>query len=376
MAVMQQTARRTDLDRLRLLACLSTFVYHAIQVFDLNPYYHLKSVTASPALDVAARLLHAVRMPLFFLIAGMVGFAALARLSDREVIVRRAWRLLPPFLFGIILLTPIIKYFEVLDGRSISWRGITALDGPPPDPLLLLRLYFTRLRWFSWSHMWFPLYLLLFGALLLPVMRAMARTDASARRLSPATVLSLPLLVLVVVELVLRPVFPWHIPNLFWDWASVSVYLTCMTAGAAFIRNPQIEIVLQRWVLAFTALAGCGAALYLGTDVGPWRSIGRAVWLWGLLCTAIGLGPWLARGRIAGERALSDGALPIYVLHHVPLIVIAYAVKDLPWPIWQRYGVIVLGAFAVTLLLYLALVRPFNIMRSVFGMPPRAQRSN
>ena len=64
--------RRRDLDRLRILACFSTFCYHAVQVFDLNPYYHLKSNTLSPGIDVAARLLHAVRMPLFFLIAGMV----------------------------------------------------------------------------------------------------------------------------------------------------------------------------------------------------------------------------------------------------------------------------------------------------------------
>ncbi len=82
--------RRRDIDRLRVLACLSTFCYHALQVFDLNPYYHLKSATPSPALDVAARLLHACRMPLFFLLAGMVGYLALQRYSDREFFRQRA----------------------------------------------------------------------------------------------------------------------------------------------------------------------------------------------------------------------------------------------------------------------------------------------
>ena len=42
--------RRRDLDRLRVLACLSTFFYHAIQIFDLNPYYHIKSLTLSPSI--------------------------------------------------------------------------------------------------------------------------------------------------------------------------------------------------------------------------------------------------------------------------------------------------------------------------------------
>ena len=74
-----------------------------------------------------------------------------------------------------------------------------------------------------------------------------------------------------------------------------------------------------------------------------------ALWLWAFLCTAIGAGPWLRSGRIRGEAYLSEGALPIYVLHHVPLILIAWRVKDLPWPIWQRYGLIVAGSLAVTL---------------------------
>ena len=65
------------------LACLSTFAYHAIQVFDLNPYYHLKSNTCRRPRSMWRRIwLHAVRMPLFFLISGMVGFTVAQRLSD------------------------------------------------------------------------------------------------------------------------------------------------------------------------------------------------------------------------------------------------------------------------------------------------------
>ena len=128
---MGQSTRRKDLDRIRIAACFSTFCYHAIQVFDLNPYYHVKSNTLSPVLDVAARLLHAVRMPLFFMIAGMAGFLALQRHSDRDLVRQRARRLLPPFFIGIILFTPVVKYLELLDGRSIDWRGIIQLDASP-----------------------------------------------------------------------------------------------------------------------------------------------------------------------------------------------------------------------------------------------------
>ena len=369
------SGRRKDLDRLRIIACLSTFCYHAVQVFDLNPYYHVKSNTLSPAIDVAARLLHAVRMPLFFMIAGMVGFLAMQRYSDREFMRQRAWRLLPPFLVGIVFLTPIVKYIEMLDGRSIDWRGIILTDVVVPDLPTFLRRYFTQQRWFSWSHMWFPAYLLLLGAVLMPAMRALAR-KAWPPRLPHWLGLALPLLALVTIELVLRPIFPHHVPNLIWDWASMSVYIVVMLAGATMIHWPMLETALQRGLPLSLLLAALGITLYLGFDIWPWRGIGRAMTLWATLCIVIGLGPWLGRGRISGERYMTEAVLPLYVLHHVPLLVIAFAVKDQPWPIGQRYLLIVFGSFAISLAAYHLLVRPFAIMRTAFGLPPQVPRTS
>jgi glucans biosynthesis protein C len=362
-------ARRIDLDRLRVAACLSTFAYHAIQVFDLNPYYHLKSNTLSPALDVAAHLLHAVRMPLFFFISGMVGFAVALRVPARQLIWQRAVRLLPPFALGIIFLAPIIKHYELLDGRSIRWNGLVAVTDPLPSVAVFLQFFFTRIKWFSWSHMWFPLYLLIISVLLLPVLYALGRTKAMP--LPTAGMACIPFAFLLAVELVLRPIFPFHIPNLFWDWASVSVYVICFVSGAGLMQWPELEALAQRWLRVSLLLALCGGALYVGMP-GMWaRSVGRALWLWAFLCVAIGAGPWLRSGRIAGEAYLSEGALPIYVLHHVPLILIAWRVKDLPWPIWQRYGVIVAASLATTLVIYHVMVRPYDAVRLLFGMPPR-----
>lgn len=363
--------RRRDLDRLRIAACLSTFCYHAVQVFDLNPYYHVKSDTLSPSIDVAARLLHAVRMPLFFFIAGMVGFLALRRYSDREFMRQRAVRLLPPFVLGILLLTPAVKYIEMLDGRSINWRGIIETGITVPDMATFLRRYYTQQRWFSWSHMWFPLYLFLLGGALLPLMRRLA--DPARAAPSAMVVYLLPLLPLAAIELTLRPFFPFHVPNLVWDWASVAVYAVVMVWGAALMRWPDLEAAVRRALPLTLALLAGGVAIYVSEPAWPLKGIGRAMTLWGALMLAVALGPWLARGRIPGETWLADAVLPLYVLHHVPLLVIAYAVQDMPWPVWQRWLVIVAGAFAVTVALYGALVRPFRWSRLAFGLPATAR---
>ena len=362
--------RRRDLDRLRVLACLSTFVFHSLAVFDFNPYYHLKSNTPAVAADVASRLLHVVRMPLFFLIAGMVSFMVLGRGTPQQQMRQRAMRLLPPFLVGIVLFTPFIKYLELADGRNINWRGIFPSAGAP-DPLVFALRYFTQLKWFSWAHMWFPLYLFLLGIALLPAMQAIARMRWQPGR-HVFVLLTLPLAAVVAIELLLRPFFPVHIPNLFWDWANVAVYVVVMLAGAALVRWPVLEAELQRRVPVMALAGALGVALFLAFGNSPLHHIGRALTLWGCLGVLVGIGPWIARGpRLATESYLSEAALPLYVLHHLPVAVIAFYVKDLPWPVWERYAVIVLGAFVVAFAAYHVLVRPFDPVRRAMGMPAR-----
>lgn len=362
--------RRVELDRLRTIACLSTFLYHGAQIFD-HSLYHIKSTPPSAALDLAARLMHAVRMPLFFFIAGMVAFIAMQRMSDKELLERRIKRLLPPFIVGIVLFTPWIKYLELLDGRNITWRGLTVAPFVPELPTFLRRYYTMQFRYFSWSHMWFPVYLLLMSTALLPVLRRMARVELGSARYGVALI-GMPLAILLAIELLLRPHFPYHIPNLFWDWASVSVYGLSFLSGAAIVRWPELETALRRNLLPLFALGLAGALLTAGPGYQSEtaRGIARALWLWAFLGILAGGATMLARGEIPGERYLGEATLPLYVLHHLPLVAIGFFVKDMPWPIWQRYVVIVLGAILVTLAVYNFLIRPFAWPRAAFGMPP------
>ncbi len=361
-----QIGRRIYLDRLRTAACLSTFFYHSMQVFDANPYYHVKSHTADPVIDVFARLLHTSRMPLFFLIAGMAGFLALKHLTNGEVIRKRAKRLLPPLILGVMLFAPAIKYFEVLDGRTIGLSGLKYLSGEPPELEEFLRNFFT-IKWFSWSHLWFPAYLFLLWAALLPALRAMSRAGLNSR-IPETLMLMTPLVPLIAIELVVRPYFPWHNPNLLRDWASIMVYVVMLLSGAALVRWPELELALRkRWMLT-AAAAFTGGTIYLLLPDWPLHGIGRALMAWGTIGTLIAFGPFWSRGRVPGEDYMRDAAFPLYVLHHLPLVVIAFAVKDLPWPVWERYFTIVSGAMAVAFTLYHYVVRPYNPVRIAFGL--------
>ena len=71
--------RRPDLDRLRVAACLLLFPFHTIEVFDLQPAYHIKSATQLVSLECVSRMINAWHMPLFFLLAGMAAMHSIER---------------------------------------------------------------------------------------------------------------------------------------------------------------------------------------------------------------------------------------------------------------------------------------------------------
>jgi len=158
--------RRPELDLLRITACLIQFPFHTGMVFSHDPLYHIKNAVQLGAFDVITIFLHIWRMPLFFFIAGWAAVTALGSRTVRAFLGERTMRLGLPFVAGIILIAPPIKYLERLSGRNIKASGIEAPVPPIDiDYGTFLYRFFTRINWFSWSHLWFLFYLLLLNLL-------------------------------------------------------------------------------------------------------------------------------------------------------------------------------------------------------------------
>jgi hypothetical protein len=252
--------RRLDIDALRIGACLTQFVYHTGKVFDTDPIYHVKNDVLSSTVTAVTTFTHLWRMPLFFVLAGWAA-ATVLRHRDAATFRRgRARRLAPPLLFGIVVLCPPIKYVERLGGIDNRPSGHY-----PGEPFALgflefLPRFFFNIRDFSWSHMWFLAYLLLFSLLLAPLLHRIVtgrdRLD-SGRWLAYA-----PLLPLVLLETTLRPAWG-SFPNLYADWASLAVYLTYFLAGALLAREARADTLASECrglgLLGLAALGGLAA---------------------------------------------------------------------------------------------------------------------
>jgi peptidoglycan/LPS O-acetylase OafA/YrhL len=236
---------------------------------------------------------------------------------------------------------------------------------------------------FSWHHLWFVAYLLVYSLVSLPIVLFLKRSG-SGRRLAarfadvfarPSTifVLAVPI---VLAELLLSGRFP-STHALIDDWANHAHYLLVFLYGCVLVGDPRFAQAVDRvrsgalaagLVLTTTLIVGAfvvrkpsttleivGAVLYCGGQ-----------WCW--LIAIVGYGrAYLDRpNRIL--RHTAKIAYPFYILHQTVIVVIAYYVVQWEAGVAAKFVVVSTGALIVTTLLC-ELVRLTNVTRALFGMP-------
>ena len=356
-------ARRSDIDLLRVVACYLGFPLHSAAIFGHHTLYHVKNAIQSAAFDAVADFLHQWRMPLFFLIAGWSAFTVLARRSNGTFLRERLDRLLVPVAFGVILFCPIMKYIERRGGIDLRPSGPQAGGDFTLSFLEFLPRFFGNLNQFSWSHLWFLIYLLVFSVVWLPLLRRMARMTA----LEAAAWIYLPLLPLILVQITLRPVFGDY-PNLYSDWANLTFYSVFFLAGAMLACHAALEEAVRcRWpwlgALALVAYAGRTAI-----DQPVLRDVFGAVVAWGFVLALLGFARRWQEGDGPAVRYLRDSALPIYVLHNFAVVALGAWVVGLSLSLPVKFAAVLAGSVVVTLATYHVLVRRSLLLRRLCGM--------
>jgi peptidoglycan/LPS O-acetylase OafA/YrhL len=390
------TARRADLDWLRVIAVFMLFPFHVGMVFNPAPFFHVRNAEVALPFLVLCGFISLWHMPLFFLLSGWSAHASLSLRGARGFLAERARKLGVPLVAGSVLLVPAIKYIELRGGQDLNRHGLRVAEelqpsfrsvipeglgvAPPFDETFLEFLpgFFTDPDRFSWSHLWFIAYLLTFSLVLLPLL-ATLRRGVGAPGLRSALWVYLPLLPLLAIQLTLRERFPGP-QNLYSDWANVTYYATFLLVGFALARCPALEgIVAREWRRAL-AVAAAASLLLLAAVVGVLRStplvlIGAAVAGW---CFVVaGLGAAQRRLVRGGPRLayLAESAFPVYVLHQPVIVLLGAGVVALPLGVGAKFLLLLGGSIAATLAVYHFLVRPFRLPRALLGMKAIAAAS-
>jgi peptidoglycan/LPS O-acetylase OafA/YrhL len=364
--------RRPDVDWLRAGAVYLLLAYHSAKVFDSTPFYHLKNDRQVDALNAFTGAVHQCHMPLLFVLAGWSMAHSLERRGRRGVLGERRERLLVPLAFGCLTIAPVIGYVQHRHG-----------PGGDESFLKFLPSFYTQLEHFSWSHLWFLAYLIVFSVLYLPLFEALRRRRPIER--VPARALYLAIVPFAAVQVTLRGRWPGY-QNLYDDWANFSYYSLFFIAGFLLVRHPAVERAVhsERRRCALVGAAALLGMLALTRDGLPeaevsvqWIAFGALSATAGvcLVAALLGYGARHLRREGPALEYARDSAMPVYFLHQPAVVLVAAAVVPTSLPVAVKLAAVLGGGTVATLAAYGLVVRRSRVLRRLLGTkgepPPR-----
>lgn len=381
--------RKYYLDWLRVIAFGLLILFHVGCLYASWPY-NLKSPHAHPEVDWVLLALTPWRMPLLFLISGVAARYFIGRFGAGRFALDRVRRLVPVILVGMFVVIPPQTYVFLLDRGAMhqDYLHFWIFSYLAADQTLIAPFHRTMP---TYDHLWFLVYLL-FYALVLALLFALGRgmrfvfgrppVPARPSRIPLLVVLIVPALWLIATTFVMERIFP----QTFWianDWGAHLKFAGMFAIGVALASHEEFwEFVRARrdWFIAsasgFLALQSVNHFFYLRGGVPAllsailW-SLSSGLFAWTMLCAVCGYAAQYLNRPSATLRHLNEAILPVYVLHQPVLLVAAYLIFPLRLPFAAEMSLLVAVTALGSYLIYWALIRPFNVMRFLFGLRPK-----
>jgi hypothetical protein len=245
------TARRYDLDWLRVILIGLVFIFHSGRFFDTGGW-HVKNAETFFSVQVWTTFLANWMMPAIFVVSGASLYFALGG-SNGKFIKDKVLRLLVPLVVGAFTHVAVQVYLERVTHHHSPARSSNSC-----------RITSMGCRFggnFAWMglHLWYLLVLFVFSILLLPLFRWLKGHGARALgRFSD--VLSLPLVVyalaipIAFLMVKLDPRTPWGSRDMG-GWPLL-IYLLFFIYGFVVIRIAVLEAHRSGWLVVVSAGRG------------------------------------------------------------------------------------------------------------------------
>ena len=368
--------RRHDIDWLRTLAVWLLVPFHTSCIFGEG--WFLTSDGRSDALGIFNGFVSCWHMPLLFFLAGIGTHYALRKRDAKAFRKERFYRLFVPLVFGTFVVVPFQPYFRRLQGGSFE-GSIFAFyprffEGIHPEGN------------FSYSHLWFLLYLFIFAMAFLPLFTTIYAKHGDAigawvmKLASKRGGLLFLFMPFFIIEATLRPIFP-GLQTFFTDWANVLKYGLLYVFGFYYVATPGLAQAVGQQRRIWLSAAGIGTVILVTLfilDLLPLGGYDPA----SMLVTGVygGFGPWAWILTFLGyaQRYLNfDNAilrrfvpisLPFYILHQTVLIAIGYYIIQAGFAMYPAFLIISTLTFIASWILADFGIRPWKITQLCFGM--------
>ena len=374
--------RRYDLDWLRVLVFGLLIFYH-VGMFFVPWEWHIKNNRVYEWLEVPMLFVNQWPLPILFVISGMGTSYALARRNGRQFITERIKRLFIPLVVGIAFIVPPQVYFERVASGAFSgsfWEfwPVHAFLGVYPEGN------------FSWHHLWFLPYLLVFSVVLTPLFLYLRQHPNNGLIHWLENQLKKPigfiwfLIPLFMTQVFLRPFFP-ATHALIGDWYVLIYYGAFFLYGFVLIMMKEVfwnavqnhrKLFLSIGISAFSLwmLLIFGFHDQLWSDL--LQPLVRVINTWSWILALFGFAAHYLNKRSSVLSYANEAVYPFYILHQTITVLLAFYLRDIQWSFGQKALLLVVGTFVISWLLYEYLIRRMQLLRPLFGLKPEKRKKS
>ena len=381
---MQQSSRIFYLDWLRTVAIIGVLFYHSARPFFTDDPWHINNAGQSDLLSEFGYWLSRFRMPLLFFISGAVTWFMVKKRTFGQFVLLRFRRLFVPLIAGMLIVVPPQIYMERLTqgftGNYLDFYSTIFSTGPYPKGNL------------SWHHLWFIAYLFLYDLLLAPFF-IWCKSERGKKFITWLSFFAqgkkVYLLMLPSVILYSTLVLDYPGTNdLIHDPLYFTYWLLFLLAGFIAVIQPSIMDSLERnrrFSLSAAFLFFIAVNYLRWNDFdwfstipdarNDWRTpfyLARQpiqTWFW--VFAIVGYGKRYLNFKTKANDYMNESLYPFYILHQTVIVIIAYYVVKVDETIGIKYLFILLLTFFVSVCIYHLFIRPYELMRFLFGMKPQ-----
>jgi glucan biosynthesis protein C len=375
--------RRYDLDWIRIGAFFLLILYH-VGMFYVPWDWHVKSPQPLAWLEPVMLATNPWRLSLLFLVSGAATRFMADKLAPGALAGQRTARLLPPLIFGMLIVVPPQSYYEIVEQLGFD-RGYLAFyaryltasgNWCDADGCLITP---------TWNHLWFVAYLLVYTLVLAGLIAwarpALRRLEQALDRLPAWALLLGPVVFLGLARAVLLPRFGvTH--ALVDDWynhvLSFSMFLFgYLTAKSDALRTRLIGL---RWpALTLAICAYLAFSLYAWTwrdaATGPAASLVLAMRFvyavdqWCAIVAILGFGAKRLNRSHPALSYLTLAVFPYYIVHQTVIVVAGHHLARAGLPQGLEAALLIGLTVAACGATY-EVVRRVPLLRPLFGLKP------
>lgn len=377
--------RQTYLDWLRVISIVTVFFLHSSMAYVEEWEWHLKNKETSNLLMEVNFWLGRFRMPLLFFISGTVTWFMLKNRTTGSFIGLRFRRLFIPLVFGILVIVPPQVYMERLTqgfkGNFADFYPTVFTTGTYPTGN------------FSWHHLWFIVYLFLYDILFAPLFKWMMSERGKERlaffnKLANRKWIYLLPVPSVIAYTSMNLSFP-ETHDLIHDWSRHIYWLFFLLTGFTCINFPSLMDSLERnrrtsFLLAFASIIVINYFRWNNPDTeipdfGTWRTYAQMslfpITAWGWIFTAVGYGKRYLNKKHPIQNYINETVYPFYILHQTIIVIVAFYVIRTSEPVLNKFLFTFITSFVLVMCIYHLLIRPYAVMRFLFGMKPKKEKT-